>query len=113
MKKVLINHPEVPDNIVEDFANVHAKSVDSGKTFTNKEEASNNTKSVVDSSKLILNRIEPLLTVDDLVIIFQVPRKTIYSWIYKGNLKAIKLGPRLVRFSVKEVERWIFKEGNS
>lgn len=53
-------------------------------------------------------KIEPLLTIDDVSKRCQVSKTTVYGWIYKRQVKPIKIN-RLVRFDPKEVERWIFK----
>ena len=60
------------------------------------------------------NRIaKKLLTVDELALKLGVSGKTIYGWIYRGLIKPIKVGPRLVRFNENEVEQWISKNGDS
>ena len=60
------------------------------------------------------NRIAgKLLTVEDLSFKLGVSKKTIYGWIYRGLIKPIKVGPRLVRFEPKEVEQWISNQGDS
>lgn len=59
------------------------------------------------------NQIVPLLTVEDVATRCQVKKKTVYNWIYKGLITPIKVGPRLVRFEPKEVERWISRKGDS
>jgi len=67
-----------------------------------------------DSNKFFLNRIAgKLLTVGELSFKLGVSKKTIYGWIYRGTIKPIKVGPRLVRFNEKEVEQWISKQGDS
>lgn len=36
-----------------------------------------------------------------------VPIKTIYGWIYQNKIPYIRIGPRLIRFDLVEIEKWI------
>lgn len=49
-----------------------------------------------------------LLTINDLIEIFQVSRSTIYRWItdVEDFPKRINIGPNTVRWSAQEVESW-------
>lgn len=49
------------------------------------------------------------LTVRDVATLFKVPEKTVRNWVYKGDLKPIKLG-RLIRFKKEDIELWISKQ---
>lgn len=45
-----------------------------------------------------------MYTVIEVATIFKVTRKTVYNWIDKGEIKAVKVG-RGLRISEEEVER--------
>jgi excisionase family DNA binding protein len=49
---------------------------------------------------------EPYLTTSDLADYWRVSRKQIYKQIEAGTLKAIRLGPRLLRISTAEAIRF-------
>lgn len=59
------------------------------------------------------NSDSKLLTVDELARLLSVPRKTIYGWIYRGRIKPLKIGPRLIRFDKDYIARWILTKGES
>lgn len=50
---------------------------------------------------------EKLLTMEQLCDKLQVTRQTIYNWIEAGKISAIKVGPKMIRFEQKEVDRFI------
>lgn len=48
-----------------------------------------------------------LLTADDVAIILRVPRSLIYALVRRGDLPAIRIGERYVRFRGEAIERWL------
>jgi excisionase family DNA binding protein len=54
----------------------------------------------------LLNHPEPYVTTSDLAGYWRVSRKQIYKQIDAGTLKAIRLGPRLLRISTTEAIRF-------
>lgn len=52
-------------------------------------------------------RTKRFLNVKELAIFLNVSAKTIYGWVYRGIIEPERIGPRLIRFDVEKVERWI------
>jgi excisionase family DNA binding protein len=52
------------------------------------------------------NHADPYVTTTDLADYWRVSRKQIYKQIDAGTLKAIRLGPRLLRISTSEAARF-------
>jgi excisionase family DNA binding protein len=48
-----------------------------------------------------------LLTADDVAVILRVPRSLIYALVRRGELPAIRIGERYVRFREEAIERWL------
>lgn len=48
-----------------------------------------------------------LLTADDVAVILRVPRSLIYALARRGELPAIRIGERYVRFRGEAIERWL------
>ena len=48
-----------------------------------------------------------LLTADDVALLLQVPRSLVYALVRCGELPAIRVGQRYVRFRAEALERWI------
>lgn len=48
-----------------------------------------------------------LLTADDVASILRVPRSLIYALVRRGDLPAIRIGERYVRFRNEAIERWL------
>jgi excisionase family DNA binding protein len=51
--------------------------------------------------------VQRLLTADDVAAILDVPRSLIYALVRRGELPAIRVGERYVRFRAEAIERWI------
>jgi excisionase family DNA binding protein len=47
-----------------------------------------------------------LLTADDVALILQVPRSLVYALARRGELPAVRIGERYVRFRAEAIERW-------
>lgn len=47
------------------------------------------------------------VSVNGLASHLDVSPKTIYGWIYRKLIPFQKIGPRLIRFDLQEVEQWI------
>jgi excisionase family DNA binding protein len=65
---------------------------------------------------LFLNRIAPKkqrLSVKELADYLGVSQKTIYGWTYRGIIPFEKIGPRLIRFDVEKIEKWISEQKGS
>ena len=56
--------------------------------------------------KDLQNHPEPFVTTSDLADYWRVSRKQIYKQIEAGTLRAIRLGPRLLRISTAEAIRF-------
>jgi len=55
----------------------------------------------------VMDRSRPLLTLDDLARYVGVPKRTVYSWRYRGiGPVGIKLGGH-VRYRWDDVEKWL------
>ena len=52
-------------------------------------------------------RLQRLLTAQDLAERFQVPRRTIFSWVDQGLLPAHRAGKRLLRFTDGDAEEFM------
>lgn len=44
-----------------------------------------------------------LITIDELSVLWSVPKATLYNWVYQNRLPYVKLG-RSLRFDVVEIE---------
>jgi excisionase family DNA binding protein len=51
------------------------------------------------------NEPRKLITIDELSVLWQVPKATIYGWVYQRRLHHVKLG-RLLRFDMTEIEKF-------
>jgi excisionase family DNA binding protein len=51
--------------------------------------------------------VQRLLTADDVAAILDVPRSLVYALARRGELPAIRVGERYVRFRAEAIERWI------
>jgi excisionase family DNA binding protein len=51
--------------------------------------------------------VQRLLTADDVAAILDVPRSLVYALVRRGELPAIRVGERYVRFRAEAIERWI------
>jgi excisionase family DNA binding protein len=56
--------------------------------------------------KNLADQTFPYLTLTELATYWGVSRKLLYKQIHAGTLHAIRLGPRLLRVSVKEAARF-------
>lgn len=52
-----------------------------------------------------------LLTTKQVAQLFNIPEKTIRKWRYEGDLPAVKVGRRLVRYKLGDIQRWLNQEG--
>jgi len=50
---------------------------------------------------------DPLLTYDDVVRMYRVPKGTLYFWVARGLIPHVRLGPRSVRFQPEALRRWL------
>src|SRR5207248_2019334 len=50
---------------------------------------------------------QPLLTADDVAAVLRVPRSLVYALARRGELPAIRIGERYIRFRAQAMERWI------
>jgi excisionase family DNA binding protein len=48
-----------------------------------------------------------LLTADDVATVLRVPRSLIYALVRRGDLPAIRIGERYVRFRLQAIEHWL------
>jgi excisionase family DNA binding protein len=55
-------------------------------------------------SNVFTNR--QLLTADDVAVILRVPRSFVYALARRGELPAVHIGERYVRFRAEAIERW-------
>ena len=60
-----------------------------------------------DHGQIFDNKIQELLTLDDLSKLLKVPKKTIYGWIHRRKIIPFRLGPKLIRFERSYIDRWI------
>lgn len=51
--------------------------------------------------------VERLLTAADVAVVLGVPRSLVYALVRRGDLPAIRVGDRYVRFRAEAIERWI------
>jgi excisionase family DNA binding protein len=58
---------------------------------------------------MILNELGKLHSIETVANKLNVSRQTVYAWIEKGSLKALKLGGTVYRVPEKELEHFIFK----
>ncbi len=63
------------------------------------------------SSTLFDIEKDDLLTTEELAAKLNVAVKTIRHWRYAQQLPAIKLGPKLVRYRLKDVLGWLSSHG--
>jgi excisionase family DNA binding protein len=69
------------------------------------------TKGRISENRIVKSK--QLLNINQLAAYLGVSVKTIYGWIYRGIIEPERVGPRLIRFDVEKVERWISsKVGN-
>jgi excisionase family DNA binding protein len=50
--------------------------------------------------------LEKLLTIDELARHLNVKKKSIYNWVSQKSIPYYKLGSRLLRFKLSEIEVW-------
>lgn len=50
---------------------------------------------------------DPLLTVQDVAGMLKIKPSTVYAWSYERKIPSIKLGGRLLRFRLSEIEKRI------
>jgi excisionase family DNA binding protein len=50
---------------------------------------------------------QPLLTADDVAAVLRVSRSLVYALARRGELPAIRIGERYIRFRAEAIERWI------
>lgn len=48
-----------------------------------------------------------LLTYRELSVMTRLPLGTLYSMVSRGEIPHLRIGPRLVRFRIEDVEQWI------
>jgi excisionase family DNA binding protein len=58
---------------------------------------------------MILHELGKLYAIEEVARMLNVSRQTVYSWIEKGNLKALRLGGTVYKIPEKELEYFIFK----
>lgn len=51
-----------------------------------------------------------LLSVKELAVLLSISEKTIYGWTYARKIPFLKIGPRLVRFKIEDIEQWILSQ---
>ena len=54
-----------------------------------------------------LNQEERLLTVQELCDFLKVDKDWVYSRTRKNNIPYVRVGPRLVRFKLSEISKWL------
>lgn len=54
---------------------------------------------------------EDLLTVEEVAMVLTVAPKTIRKWRFQGDLRAVKIGRRLIRFRWGDVLEWLKTNG--
>lgn len=54
-----------------------------------------------------------LLSVDELASVLRISPKTVRKWRYQGDIEAVKIGKRLVRFRWGDVLKWLHANGVS
>ena len=54
--------------------------------------------------------VRRLLTADDVAAFMGVPRTMVYALARRGDLPAIRIGERYVRFRLEAIERWIAQQ---
>ena len=59
------------------------------------------------SENRIAEKAKKRLSVKELADYLGVAPKTIYGWVYKGIIEPERVGPRLIRFDVEKIEKWI------
>jgi putative molybdopterin biosynthesis protein len=50
--------------------------------------------------------LKALLTVQEVADLLRVHRNTVYEWVSRGEMRAIRVGNRL-RFDPEDVSRWL------
>lgn len=64
---------------------------------------------IMPSAKLIFEN-KRFVTVNELALILGVSKKTIYGWVYRRLINPKRVGPRLIRFDLDEIEKWTSKK---
>lgn len=54
-----------------------------------------------------------LLNVDELASVLRISPKTVRKWRYQGDIEAVKIGKRLVRFRWGDILKWLQANGVS
>ncbi len=67
-------------------------------------------KSNTQVAKLFEIQVEQFLSVKQVSASYGVSEKTVRGWVYKGLLKPIKVGPRLIRFKKEDIDQWISRK---
>ncbi|MCI5072677.1 helix-turn-helix domain-containing protein, partial [bacterium] len=60
-----------------------------------------------DASVFIDKRIDDLLTVDELALLLKCSKGTIRNWVYQGKIPVVRPAPRMVRFNIHVIQRWL------
>jgi len=55
------------------------------------------------------NGIGRLVTVRELATILAVSEKTVRDWVFKRRVPTVRPGPRMVRFALREIGRWLLE----
>ncbi len=50
---------------------------------------------------------DEMLTYDQVAILLNVPKNTLYSWRSRGLIPYVRVGRRLIRFRRSELEAWL------
>lgn len=53
-----------------------------------------------------------LLSVEQLASVLTISPKTVRKWRYQGDIEAVKIGKRLVRFRWGDVLKWLKNSGD-
>ncbi|MCI5072641.1 helix-turn-helix domain-containing protein, partial [bacterium] len=59
------------------------------------------------ASVFIDKRIDDLLTVDELALLLKCSKGTIRNWVYQGKIPVVRPAPRMVRFNIHVIQRWL------
>ncbi len=70
--------------------------------------ASANYQSPFQPWKIAVERMEKLLTVEEIAEYLKLRPSTIYQWTHQGFIPHIKVGNR-VRFKISQIEKWLEK----
>lgn len=65
----------------------------------------------LEASRVFDKGIEELLTTDQVAKALNVTVKTVRKWRYEGQLPAVKVGKRLVRYRMRDILEWLRTNG--